>query len=76
MARVAYSPVPDAVWTLICVESLVRSLESKDVWMNVSRFCHLPSLMYTALFFHLRQAVAHEGEHVCSAPVHMCGQVC
>ncbi|KAH9988134.1 hypothetical protein BJV77DRAFT_759803 [Russula vinacea] len=22
------------------------------------------------------KAIAHEGEHVCSAPVHMCGQVC
>jgi hypothetical protein len=32
MARVAHTApaAPDAVWTLICAESLVRSLESKD----------------------------------------------
>ena len=32
MARVAHiAAAPDAVWTLICVERLARSLESKDV---------------------------------------------
>lgn len=30
MARVR-SPMPDAVWILICVETLARSPESKDV---------------------------------------------
>ena len=34
------------------------------------------SLPYdVASFFNLRQSFGHDGEHVCSAPVHMCGQV-